>query len=164
MLAGLGSSRPSMVPRLLMPTPTPLPRPPSEPEALGLAGAAPPTPPVGPQTRWLPSTPRKSPPRWAPERATHWGGALGKSWCRTVTWRCRRRCHRPPPRLSRREIPRAGARRGSVCDDASSTPPAQGPCGLDASRQRLSPPFFGPPRGVEPPERPDLSEPVATFL
>jgi hypothetical protein len=41
-LAGLGSSRPSMVPQLLMLTP--LPRPPSEPEALGLAGAAPLTP------------------------------------------------------------------------------------------------------------------------
>jgi hypothetical protein len=90
-LAGLGSSCPSTVPRTL--TPTPLPRPLSEPEVLGLVGAAPSTLLVGPQTRrllplrdplrppsllappppqWvprLPSTPGRSTPQWAPKGA-----------------------------------------------------------------------------------------------
>jgi hypothetical protein len=186
-LVGLGSSRPSTVPRTLTPMPTPLPRPPSEPEVLGLVGAAPSTLLAGPQTRrpplrdllrppsllappppqWVmrpPSMPRRSTPQWAPKRGAHRGGPPDKSCRRTATRHHRRHCHHHSPlRPSRRETPRAGTRRGSVDVDASSAPPAPGPCGLDASWRRISPLSSRLPRGVEPPERPDLPEVAVMF-
>jgi hypothetical protein len=154
-LFGLGSLCLSTAPWFL--TPTLLLRPSAKSEAIGLTGAAPPTPPAGPWTRWLlslkdllqpfpllallppqraprlSSMPRKSTPRWALAGAARWGGAPEKSWHHTVTRRRHRHCLRPPPRPSWRETPRVVAPRSSVGDGASSMPPAQGSFKLDAS-------------------------------